>query len=155
MEGIKQKEFHNMKWFSARFQLKGSHISLHKGRVQSWKDSPPITATLQHNECAAQPGCIAVYNHLMCIVVSQITQHVQYSPAPGKALPCGHFSPLIIFIIISQLRGAFPAFISLVFTLFLFLLCNSSFSPWIPQHTSSLSSDLSFLCIWLWGIPKA
>lgn len=90
------------------------------------EEFPHITPRLQHNERAAQPASTAFLNHLICIDVSQITQHAQHSPAAMTTLPCGHSSPLIIFIIISQLRGVLPAFISCGFP--------PSFSPSVIHH---------------------
>lgn len=100
------------------------------------EESPHITAALQHNEYAAQPASISFYNYLISIVVGQITQHAQYLLPPGKALSCGHSSPLIIiFIIISQLRGALPAIISSVFP--------PSFPPFVIHHSPGESLTVS------------
>lgn len=90
------------------------------------EESPHITPVLQHNERAAQPASTAFLNNLTCIDVSQITQHAHHSPAAMRTLPCGHSSPLIIFIIISQLRGVLPAFISCAFP--------PSFFPSVIHH---------------------
>lgn len=49
-------------------------ISFHNGQVQS----AHITATLQHNKRTAQPASTAFKNHIICIVVGQITQYAQY-----------------------------------------------------------------------------